>query len=63
MSLYNNIKKLAQLQKIPVYKIEEELGISSGSICKWNEISPSAEKVLGVAKILGTTVEELMKED
>ena len=61
MCLYDNVKELAKKQKIPIYKIEEELGIASGSMCKWNEISPSADKVLGVAKMLGTTVEELFK--
>ena len=61
MRLYNNIKTIAKQQKIPIYKIEEEIGIASGSMCKWNEISPSVDKVLGVAKMLGTTVEELFR--
>jgi transcriptional regulator with XRE-family HTH domain len=63
MSLQNNIKKFSQLRGIPLYKIEEELGIATGSISKWKEIMPSVDKALGVAKILETTVEELMKED
>lgn len=61
MCLYSNIKAKAKAQKIPIYKIEEELGIASGSICKWGENRPSVDKVLAVAKILGTTVEELLK--
>ena len=54
--LYEKIKAIAREKKIPIYKIEEELGISQGSICKWNEIKPSYDKVLRVAQILDVSV-------
>lgn len=58
--LYETIKAIAKENKIPIYKIEEELGFAQGSICKWNEIKPSYDKVLRVAQILGVSVEELV---
>lgn len=60
--LYQKIKEIAKEKKIPIYKIEEQLEIAQGSICKWGSISPSYDKVVGVAKILGISVEELTKE-
>lgn len=61
--LYENIKAIAKEKKIPIYKIEEELEISQGSICKWNEIKPSYDKVLRVAQILDVSVEELVRKE
>lgn len=58
--LYERIKEISKSKKIPVCKIEESLEISQGSICKWNEIKPSYDKVVGAAKILGVSVEDLV---
>ncbi len=60
--LYANIKQISKQKGIPIYKIEQELDIARGSICKWDSVSPAVEKVAGVAKVLGTTVEDLLEE-
>ena len=57
--LYDRVKKIAKSQNIPIYKMEEDLNFASGSVCKWNEIKPSYDKVVAVAKYLNTTVEQL----
>ena len=57
--LLEKIKKIAKSKKILIYKIEEECGLSQGSISHWNEINPSYDKVVSVAKYLGVSVEEL----
>lgn len=61
--LYEKIKAIAKEKKIPIYKIEEELGFAQGSICKWNEIKPSYDKVVNVAAILDVSVEELVHKE
>lgn len=61
--LYEIIKAIAKEKKIPIYKIEEELGIAQGSLCKWNEIKPSYDKVVNVAAILDVSVEELVNKE
>ena len=61
--LKENVKKYAAEKGIPVYKLEEEMGIAKGSISKWNEIKPSADKVVSVSKILGISVEKLFTCD
>ena len=57
--LYTKIKAIAKEKKIPVCKIEKDCGLIQGSIGHWDEIKPSYDKVLAVAKYLDITVEEL----
>lgn len=59
--LYNKIKALAKEKKVSISQIERACGIYPQSMCKWNEVKPSYDKVVSVAKYLGTTVEELLK--
>lgn len=63
MLIYDKVKVLAKERNIPIRKIEMECGFSQGSVCKWNDISPSAEKVKKVADYLGTSVDEILKSD
>ena len=60
--LYNNIKSISKSKGIPIYKIEEDLVLARGSISKWTTVNPGIDKVAKVAKYLGVTVEELIKE-
>lgn len=60
--IYQNIKSIADSKKISIRKIEQETGITLGSIYHWDEVKPSVDKVAKVANYLGTTIEELIKE-
>lgn len=59
--IYQNIKSIADSQKVSIRKIEQDTGITLGSIYHWNDVKPSVDKVLKVANYLGVTVEELLK--
>ena len=61
--LYDTIKKLADKEGITIKQMEDELGISNGTMFKWNKAAPSAFSLYKVAKRLNTTVEELLKEE
>ena len=62
--LRDKIKKLCADQDKTVAQLEEELHLSGNTITRWNGISgPSAENLIKVANALGTSVEELLKED
>ena len=61
MNLRENIRKYSKEKGIPVYKLEEEIGISKGSISKWDDIKPSVDKVKAAADFLGVSIEELLK--
>lgn len=60
--LYNNIKSIAKSQGIAICKMEKDLEIASGSICKWDVNTPGIDKVAKVAKYLNTTVDKLLKD-
>ena len=59
--IYQNIKYIADSQKVSIRKIEQDTGITLGSIYHWNDVKPSVDKVAKVANYLGVTVEELLK--
>ena len=60
-TIYHKIKALAKAQGITIKAIEEELGVAENSIRRWNTVMPAADKLSKVAKILGTTVEDLLE--
>nr|DAX39139.1 MAG TPA: LAMBDA REPRESSOR (TRIPLE MUTANT)/DNA COMPLEX-DNA COMPLEX, DOUBLE HELIX, TRANSCRIPTION-DNA.1A [Caudoviricetes sp.] len=45
-----------------ISQVEREAGIAKGSICKWKSVSPSVGNVQSVAKVLGVTVNRLLRE-
>ena len=59
--IYQNIKSIADSQKVSIRKIEQDTRITLGSIYHWNDVKPSVDKVVKVANYLGVTVEELLK--
>ena len=59
--MLHNIKEKAREKGITLTDLEKQAGISSKGIYKWDRQDPSVSKVLKVAKILGTTVEELVE--
>ena len=59
--IYQNIKSIADSQKVSIRKMEQDTGITLGSIYHWNDVKPSVDKVVKVANYLGVTVEELLK--
>lgn len=60
--LYDNVKALCGMKKIPISKLELDLNFPRSYICKWNENEPGIYKVEKVADYLGTTVDALLSE-
>lgn len=60
--LHTKIKAISKEKKIPVSKIENDCNLPQGSIGHWDEVKPSYDKVVAVAKYLDITVEELLKD-
>ena len=63
ISLLNRVKELAQKHGVSIYKLEKDLGFSPKSIIKWDNHTPSIEKVKAVADYFGITVDELLGEE
>ena len=59
--IYENVSELAKRKKMSILQVEREAGIAKGSICKWKSVSPSVGNVQSVAKVLGVTVNRLLK--
>lgn len=61
--IYNNVKLLAEKKSMSIGALEKAAGLSNGSICKWRKCSPTIEKLIVVANVLGVTVDELVRVD
>ena len=61
--LYDNVKRICEEKGISVGKIEKDLQLSNGSICKWNDNEPGIRKVQKVADYLGVSIEELLADE
>lgn len=60
--IYSKIRSLAKERSTSISAIERNANLASGSICKWDSVSPTIKNLLKVAKILNVKVEELIKE-
>ena len=58
--LYTRIRDLSRQKKYSINRLEKDLGFARGSMCKWNTVKPSYEKILLVAEKLDVSVEELL---
>ena len=59
--IYQNIKSIADSQKVSIRKIEQDTGITLGSIYHWNDVKPSVDLGGRRTNKKGVTVEELLK--
>lgn len=63
MGLVTSIKKHADRAEKTIDQIEREAGLSERTIRRWDDHSPSIDKVFRVAKVLGCTVDDLVKDE
>lgn len=59
--MVSKIKKLAKARHLSIAELERASHITERTIRRWDEQDPSVRKVYRVAKVLGTTVEELLE--
>jgi transcriptional regulator with XRE-family HTH domain len=62
MLVYTKIKQICERKGVSVASVERDAGLTNGSISKWDNSKPIAESLHSVAKVLGTTVEDLLEE-
>lgn len=58
--IYDTIKKLCEKKGVSVSSVEKKAGLSNGAISKWNNSSPTVEKLNAVAKVLNVKVDSLL---
>ena len=59
-AVHDNVKNRAKAAGISINAIEKRAGLSIGSVCKWNTVSPTASNLLKVAQILGCSINDLL---
>lgn len=60
--ILKNVKVLCDKSGISVRRLEHEVGLSNGSISKWDKSSPSVDKAMLVAKYFGVTLDHLVNQ-
>lgn len=60
--LLEKIKQLCEKNETNIANLEKELGFGSGTIRKWNTVSPSVTNLKKVADYFHVSVDELIKE-
>jgi len=58
--LLQNIKEKCKEENLTLSELERKAGIPERSIYRWDELSPSFDKVVKVAAALNCSVEELV---
>lgn len=58
--IFSKLKKICEERGISIRLLEREAGISAGSICKWNESSPTLEKLSAVCRVLDIKIDSLI---
>ena len=60
MTLLDRIKHLAQQNGTNIKGLESAANLGNGTIRRWNNSPPSADKLLKIANLLNTTMDYLM---
>ena len=61
--MVDKIRQTAAERGWSLRELERQAGVATGTIYRWDDSKPSAEKLLKVAKALEVSMEELMEED
>lgn len=59
--MYKKIKSLCEEKNISVYFLEKQLGLSTGSVCKWEKSVPRADTLSKVANYFGVSINHFLE--
>lgn len=60
-NIFDKVSKKAVEKGISINLLESRAGVSTGSIYKWNTVSPTVRSLSKVARVLGCTIDELLE--
>lgn len=60
--IFTKIKSICEKRNISIRSLEREAELSAGSICKWDESSPTVENLSAVCRVLGITIDSLVEQ-
>ena len=62
-NIFDRISERAKEKGISINSLEDQAGVATGSIYKWNTVSPTIKNLKKVAEVLGCGIEELAEEE
>lgn len=63
MSIYQRIKDLANERHVSIAQVERDLGLSNGSMAKWDAHSPKSENLKSVANYFSVSTDFILGND
>lgn len=61
--IVENIKALCKREGVTIKAVEEICNLGNGTIRRWDDSSPSVDKLARVARFFRVTIDELIKEE
>lgn len=58
--IYEKIKEVCKEKGISITQLEKKAGLTNGSISKWNDHMPQADRLKAVADVLKVKMEKLL---
>lgn len=59
--LYDKVKEVCKAKGISVSAVEKELGFGSGTITKWNKVTPNVRNLKKIADFFGKPIEYFLE--
>lgn len=59
--LYDKVKEVCKARGISVSAVEKELGFGSGTITKWNKVTPNVRNLKKLADFFGKPIEYFLE--
>lgn len=60
--IFDKVSKKASEKGVSINSLENKAGVSSGSIYKWNTVSPTIRNLSKVAEALECSIDELLDD-
>lgn len=60
MTIYTNIKYLADRKGITIKQLEKECNLSNGTIRRWDNQSPSVDRIYMIAQYFNVSIEDII---
>lgn len=61
--ILDNVKKLCKEKGLNISALEKEAGLGNATVRGWEKSSPNIESLKAVARVLGATIDDLVKEE
>ena len=59
MAIVENIRQICRAKGLQIVRLESECGFARSTIRRWDNVSPSIDKIIRVADVLDCSIDEL----